>query len=369
MRVAFLLGMALMLAACQQGPVMAPDEASFDPKLPKIYLFTSDSPRQVPRVEGVVIVVEPLSGSRLAGLTDDPNTIGAITIGGSRAIEAARYALDASMFPVIELIDDLYDRRELGPSVFQASIPHSWQAFRLARYFGPGDRNYLKVGLAREPSGQAVADSLSEALALRGITFIDAEGNAEAAVGKLQQQSPQAVVIEGSDDFRAAVVGTLGKESTRYLGKSKIADGWRPQLAGFDSLFVNKSQLAQGSVATSDYVRADVGLRIIQAARVLAQARTVAALERFDRIRLGHLPISLGPTDHILAERDVLGLWTKEQSGWAQLMKTFTSDLERTNILEEDWPVYFDGTTPGGEAPFYHRAKIGNIADLRHDLH
>ncbi|MEO7804492.1 MAG: hypothetical protein ABIS18_09120 [Actinomycetota bacterium] len=363
--------MLMVLMSCQRAPEPAPRESKARPRGPLIYVLGAD-PKAIGRVKvpGVEVLVLPTtSGPRLAGLTDDANTIGAITIGGGAAIEAAREALETSQFPVIELIDDLYDRGSLGQSVFQSAIPHSWQAFRLARYFGPSDRGYSKVGLAREPSDQAVADVMSEALSLRGVAFVDAPGSAEEAIKKLRQQKPQAVVIEGSLEFRSSVASELSKDPTRYAGKAKITDGWRPQLAGFDSLLQEESALAPGSVASSDYERANLRLRIEEAVGVLAKANKLADLEKFDRVRLGHLPISLGPTDHVLAERDVLGLFTIEHGKWTHLMKTFTSDLERTNILEEDWAKYFDGTTPGGEAPFYHGAKVGSVADPKNDLH
>ena len=105
--------------------------------------------------------------------------------------------------------------------------------------------------------------------------------------------------------------------------------------------------------------------------------KVLAELEKFDRVRFGHLPLSFSPTDHVGAERDVLGLWAvpgdakkwKGQGQWRYLMRAFTSDLERTNILEEDWGYFFEGSTPGGEAPFFNTSRWGITSDKSDPLH
>lgn len=350
------------------------------------------------------------SGVSLAGLVDDGDVLGALTAGGGAAIEAAGEALDASGFAVFELSDDLYETGVSRPSVFQAAIPHSWQAWRLARYFGPGDRGYRRIGLARDssPAGQAAAGGLGETLAERNLAMVDATGSAEGAIGRLAQERPEAVVLEGSPAFLAETAALLAHESRRYLGGSRIRDGWRPQVAGFDSLLWASPPLPPGSVAAADYAAAGGGDGIpsvgrfresyvaefgrppagpevwgYDAARALGQAargaggpergRMIDALEHFDRVRFGHLPISLGPDDHLAAERDLLGLWARaaagaEGAGWLPVMRTFTSDLERTNILDDDWVAYFEGAVPGGEAPFFHQARYGIVTDAKDDL-
>lgn len=350
------------------------------------------------------------SATTLAGLTDDAHVLGAVTVGGFEMISAAREVLSSSSFVVIEVSDDLYELSLLGPSVFQGNAPRSWQAFRLARYFGPGDRGYRKIGLAREPGpeGDSVAQVMSRAADLRGIAVIDSPGDAQGSVDKLRSHKPEAVVVEGSKDFISATLKILSDPSSSYAGRSRIKDGWRPQTAGFASLLAHEPM--PGSVAGGDYARpaqsdgriqrveefrktfrdtynrgpsgdeiygyeavsllaeaakrSGTGSKLDHAARV----KLVEELERFDRVRFAQLPISLGPDDHVIAERDVLGLYCFENGRWLHLMRTFTSDLERTNLLEEDWASYFDGAVPGGEAPFFHQAKGGVTTDRTDDL-
>lgn len=345
---------------------------------------------------------------RLARATGDPDLIGAVTLHGADAIESARDVIEAAGFPVIELADDLYGTTVLGPAVFQAATPHSWQAWRLARYFGPGDRGFRAVGLLRDRSrsGEAAARGLAAMLAERGLALVDAAGSPEEGVAHLEAARPPAVVVAGSSEFSARALALLSAEPRRYAGRSRVGDGWRPQVAGFESLVDVRPPAPPGTVAAGDYLRAGPGDAPVDAARrfreawrarhgadpqgwevaahdaVLALTEAsrragdhgdgrgglLAALEGFDRVRFGSLPISLGPDDHLLAERDVLGLWTLRDGRWKPLMRTFTSDLERTNVLEDDWAAFFEGAVPGGEAPLYRTARSGVTTGREDDL-
>ncbi|MGH2772919.1 MAG: ABC transporter substrate-binding protein [Actinomycetota bacterium] len=352
-------------------------------------------------LEGRRVHIDQLapSGPDLAGLTDDRQVIGAITVAGADAIRAAGNALDDSRFAVFEMADDLYETGGLSDSVFQVPAPRPWQAFRMARYFGPGDRGYRKAGLLREPGpdSESAAAVLKEALERRGVAFIDAPGGVEEALGNLEGARPEAVVVHGSGLFRSRAVKALSQPPRLYGGKPRIADGWRPQPAFFEEQLGAEGVMA-GAVAAGDYAGFLAGTPVERPARfnqafrarykrdpsgielsasdcvyVLAEAikraggldrpKLLEELEGFDRVRFGRLPISLGPDDHVVAERDVLGLWAAGKGTWRPVMRTFTSDLERTNVLEEDWSAFFDGTTPGGEAPFYHQAKSGITSD------
>jgi len=357
-----------------------------------------------------VAVVEVKASARsLAGFTDDADVAAVLVASGSEAIEKTEVALEMDPLPVIELFDDLYDLGRSKQTVFQASPPHSWQAFRLARYFGAGDRKYSKIGVAAEPGhvGDAATAAMREAGTARGLEVVSASGTPEEVTAKMKSQRPQVVVVEGSTDFITKATSLI-HEAGPYQGRSKIYDGYRPQIAGFESM-LQLTPPVPGWVGAGDYARPElVGDRIdsvkafrsafkskynkdpvgdevrgytavhviaeaVKAAGVLQHSKVIDQLETFDRKRFGHLPVSLGPTDHVLAERDVLGLFAystaSSQKGWRHLMRAFTSDLERTNALEEDWASFFDGTTPGGEAPFYHSAKVGITSDSKDDLH
>ncbi len=353
-----------------------------------------------------------LDAPSLAGLTDDPDVLGAVAFdGAAAAVQGAAHALEASEFPVF-VNADVYDAGDLRSPIFQVTAPHSWQAFRLARYFGPGDRNYSKVAILREPGpgSDVAARVLSEAVELRNLKFVDVAAGVDEGILQLAGTKPDVVVLEGSGDFLQLALSRFAEEGRRYQGRQKIHSGWRPQIAGFESLLslARSSTTVPGTVAAGDYSRPDAvpdgswpvsifrkafqksfnrgptaaeadaydvvmilaeALRRSTPAAAVEHPRLLEELEKFDRVRFARLPVSLGPSDHVVAERDVLGLWAVGSDGkWTHLMRAFTSDLERTNVLEDDWPVFFDGTTPGGEAPFYYSAKSGITTRKDDDL-
>ncbi|HVE75191.1 MAG TPA: hypothetical protein VND22_00300, partial [Actinomycetota bacterium] len=311
-----------------------------------------------------------------------------------------------------------YELGVLEHGVFQSSPPHTWQAWRLARYFGRGDRGYRVVGLIRPPGaqGDAIAAVTAMRMSERDIDLIDSVLPVPDAVAALRARKPEAVIVAGTPVDLEQVVAALGSEGT-YAGRGRIKNGWRPQLAGFESTW--GANAPAGTVIASDYavvwrhspgvvgpdpVREAAGkietkdgfatlfeLRGYEAARVLLEGASRAGagsgplasgkrgeiragIEAFDRVRLGRLPVSFGPDDRVIAERDHMGLWAavadpSAGSLFQPLMRTFTSDLERTNVLEEDWPYFFEGAVPGAEAPFFHQSRFGIVTDKSDDLH
>lgn len=361
-----------------------------------------------------VVLEQPDADPRvIAGASDDPDVLGLITSGAGEAIAASRIALASSQLPVFELTDDLYDAGEIFGPVFQMAAPHSWQAFRLMRYFGPGDRGYGKVVVIHDASRRANLglDASKEAAQIRGVQVLEAAGTPDQAARGGVGLQPDAVVVAGSTDFVRQVVEILSHEVYRYGGRAANRQGGRPQVAGF-SMMLSLGP-PPGTVAAGDYAAPaqsgdiiepvarfrssfkakfgkepsgiemlgyDAACALMEAAKragTADHAKVIAELERYDRVRFGHLPLSFGPTDHVGAERDVLGLWAvpadpdrwKGIGTWRHLMRTFTSDLERTNILEDDWGYFFNGATPGGEAPFFHTSRWGITSDRSDPLH
>ena len=347
-----------------------------------------------------------LNAERLSAAITSTATVGLLTVGGADVLAATRTQVDAAGVPIVEMADDLYDAGRLGASTFEGATPHSWQAWRLARYFGPADRKYSRIGLMREPglAGESAMHALREFCADRGLEFLDATGSVESAYQTLASKKPQVVVIEGSKKFIGDALAKLSRDNA-YQGRSKIEDGWRPQVAGFESMF--SVGPVSGMVAAGDYGRpANLGDRMENVARFrssfaakfkvppvgeesvaydavmllvgaltkagpsipIDRPKLVTAIESTDRVRFARLPISLGPTDHVIPERDFLGLWAAEQDRWDLLMRTFTADLERTNIYDQDWMYFFSGSTPGGEAPFYNTARSGIVTGPSDDL-
>ncbi|HLF69353.1 MAG TPA: hypothetical protein VI541_00165, partial [Actinomycetota bacterium] len=150
----------------------------------------------------LAIKVAASSAMTLAAISDDEDVLAAITIGGEEIIQSASRAIQTHHLPVFEMQDDLYST-SLGPTVFQSVIPLEWQAWRLARYFGPDDRGYKVVGLAVESSQRAtsVRQILSDALSLRGVALVASSAGPEAAIEELAGASPSAVVVSGSASY------------------------------------------------------------------------------------------------------------------------------------------------------------------------
>lgn len=356
--------------------------------------------------------MDPEAPSLAAAAADD-DVLGVVTFGGRDEIAASRSAIETSNAPVFETRDDLYDASQLYGPVFQMSAPHPWEAYRLMRYFGPGDRGYKKVAVIHDASPDAAlaVDSLKEAAQVRGVEVMEATGTPEEAVNSGVALKADAVVLEGSHVFLTEAVKLLSQERYLYKGKPAIRDPARPQVAGFSSMLALEPP--PGTVAAGDYAlptgskgiidRATrfaegfrkrfnedpVGVEMLgyDAAKSMIHAATtagsiehtkvIAALEKFDRVSFSHLPLSFSPTDHVGAERDMLGLWAVPNDPakhpgtgrWRHLMRAFTSDLERTNVFDEDWAFFFAGATPGGEAPFFNTSRWGIVTDRSDSMH
>lgn len=383
-----------------------------------VFMSFGDEPSRDDYLNGALLAASQSTGApmvvedggtpdavEIAAAAGRKDVVGLLVVGGEGVIAPAARAMDAESLPVFELRDDLYQAEALVGGVFQVRPPHSWQAWRLARYFGPGDRSYKRVGLLRreDSAGRAASESLNEELARRDIDFIDVPTtDLDQGIESLRGAGAEAVVVEGPPVFLETAAKALSAGGTGYQGRSKIlaGGGWRPQVAGFESL-LGIGDLAPGSVATSDYAwpspaaammervgnfretfRARFGdYPGLEASAGYEAAKTLmsaiqpgpqpnrSSLQSLDRSLHSRIPVSLSPTDQVLPERDVLGLFARGSGdAWEHLMRTFTSDLERTNILEEDWATFFDGTTPGGEAPFYRQAKTGVVSDAGDDL-
>lgn len=435
MRRSLLLLAALLLFSCTgeaRLPIPGTDEEQSAERSLKIHFFGAEADRGLfdgarLAAMGKTVLEQPVEvldagppdAFKLASLADRPDVIGAVTIGGRDAIVQASTALQRYRMVVIELTDDLYEAQQLRPGVFQFSIPHSWQAYRLARYFGPGDRGYRHVALIRSagPLGEIAARSLQQAASMRGLRFSESvAGSHDAeevgrALAELRAGTPEAVVVEGPPELIREVAKQLTEGDRAYAGKAGIGDGWRPQMAGFASLIYSQATVIPGTVASGEYAMALPSADSVEAVKQFMQrfreeferdpvghesvafdavmslteateraagvdrAKIFEAMSAFDRIRFARIPVAFGPTDSVAPERDYLGLWAVPAPGgsgdakWLQLMRTFTSDLERTNIPEDDWPFFFDGTTPGGEAPFFHQAKHGIVSDRSDGLH
>jgi hypothetical protein len=100
--------------------------------------------------------------------------------------------------------------------------------------------------------------------------------------------------------------------------------------------------------------------------------RLVNKLEQIQGLAFSSFPVDLGPDDHELLPRDELGLFAvaglEERADpwqipgsepWRALMRTFTYDGQRTNVLQGDRTVFFPWWTIYKPGPHYWRSIYG----------
>jgi hypothetical protein len=100
----------------------------------------------------------------------------------------------------------------------------------------------------------------------------------------------------------------------------------------------------------------------------------VRALEGFRDETYSSLPIRLGPDDHVLAEESQLGLfavagpdeqpWPGEalaETPWRPVMRTFTTDGQKVNLLDRDKRVFFPGWRRQKPSPRYWKSRFGIV--------
>jgi len=111
-------------------------------------------------------------------------------------------------------------------------------------------------------------------------------------------------------------------------------------------------------------------------------ARLLAAIQATEGFAPSGFPIDLGPDDHMFPPRDELGLFAVagprerpdpwEVAGtdpWRPVMRTFTYDGKRTNVLDMDRKVFFPFWGQDQPGPEYWRSRYGIVTRSRDPLH
>ncbi|HEX2031861.1 MAG TPA: ABC transporter substrate-binding protein, partial [Actinomycetota bacterium] len=105
----------------------------------------------------------------------------------------------------------------------------------------------------------------------------------------------------------------------------------------------------------------------------------VRQLERVRTVTLSDLPITLGPDDHLLADRHLLGLfavagrgedverWAPSWAPWRPLMRTFALLGMRTSVLDMDKRAFFPNWRRNRPDPFYWRSRFGIVTRPEED--
>jgi ABC-type branched-subunit amino acid transport system substrate-binding protein len=349
-----------------------------------------------------------------------PGTSAVLVVGPGEPVAAARRAIEISRTPVFLLGGDLYSTQGLFRQVFQVSIPLRWQTAAMARYLVK-DRAHRPVAFVTDEEGFGFGG-------LEGPPASTAEQAFGAAMAE-EGRGYQGVGLTPRFSFRDVARPLGHMDAAAYFGSPK---GWRrlvlalerdrdpPQLVtwadGLLPMFASGVRPPPGTVAPYSYTWApwaepirrvaafrDLCERVLgqlprgfeqegyDAVRLLADAlhrstgrggdALVAALESFTEARYSSAPIRLGPDDHLFPVDRYIGIfavdratgevepWGPSWAAWRPVMRTFTTNGERTIIPDIDRDVFFPGWRPREPAPDFWTARYGITTRRRDPLH
>lgn len=304
------------------------------------------------------------------------------------AVAGARRAIERSGVPVFLLGGDLYTSRELFRLVFQTGVPLRWQVRVIARHLA-GDLGHERVALA--------------AAGVRDFETVVSEMRAEGAdPSVIRARQPQAVARAAGDAQALVYLGSPDDAPRIARALSRLPDP--PLLAVTADALSADHSFAPGTVAPYAYTWGGWAEPIRRVSRFRRQmdrvfghpprsleqeghdavralvdaledgADLVSALESFrpEGKTYSSLPVILGPDDHIVADDGQLGLfavagpaegepWLSGSSPWRPIMRTFTTDGERVNLLDEDRRVFFPSWRADRPGPKYFRSRYGIV--------
>jgi hypothetical protein len=285
--------------------------------------------------------------------------------GSAQAAVQARPDVEQAGVPVVLLGGDLYTDRLLYRHVFQTAVPLRWQARVLARYF-VADRGYERIAVVGDVEAGAAA------LAEEGVSAAATVEDAQAVMA-LGRGVPVATAGQAGVSWaigRDLPAGTVTPAPYTWAGWADML----PRVHRFRTRFERAfGRLPAGSEQEG-----------YDAVRALADAleRTggqggdalIDALESFREETYSSLPIRLGPDDHVLAEESQLGLFAvaapDEQPApgeavgpvpWRPVMRTFTTDGQKVNLIDRDKKVFFPGWHRRKPSPRYWKSLFGIV--------
>lgn len=286
-------------------------------------------------------------------------------VGAEDAVAEARPEIEAAGLPVILVGGDLYTDRKLFRHVFQTAIPLRWQARVLARYL-VADRDHERIAVVGDRALGA------EALAEEGATPAGSPGDADALLA-LGPARHVAAGIQLAAANPAVVRRGIGPGTVVCLPYPWA--GWAdmiPRVHRFRARFERTYARVPAGFEQEGY----------DAVRVVAEAldrtgRTggeplIGALEGFRDETYSSLPVRLGPDDHVLAEESQLGLFAVDDRAapageaqgavpWRPVMRTFTTDGQKVNLLDADKKVFFPGWKRRKPSPRYWKSRFGIV--------
>jgi ABC-type branched-subunit amino acid transport system substrate-binding protein len=314
--------------------------------------------------------------------------------------------------PVVLLEGDLYSSREMFPQVFQTTIPWVWQANAIARYVITDRRAETVVFGGQGPEAQAAADTMDRALQYWGGEMDHAFTACPCEEGLERAAAADWVVLFGPPPVPLELANAI----------EEIAPVDGPGITGSAGLLVLDERLAHpepGTSAAYPYTwagwaepiprvisfvdrfqaaidRTPMGLEQegFDAVRVVVEALRanggrggadlVQALEEMEERTFSSFPVDFGPDDHLFLPRAEVGLfaipgpgrrldpWQSRDDGrrlWRPIMRTFTYNGQRTNVLDRDRAIFFPFWEEDQPAPDYWRSRYGIVTTTEDPLH
>jgi hypothetical protein len=384
----------VLLAACTSpepnqsatpAPAVAPTATSAQPSIVLPVLSSEsggaiDGMRLAAAETGIALDVVDAGADPVGALRDllPSRPVAVLVVGEPAAVTALRSDLEAAGVPVLLVGGDLYSGRSLFRYAFQSSVPLAWQARVLAHYLVT-DRGHERIALAGADRDGVLAAALAE----EGTSPAEPSEGADAIMALGQRRPgntpPDAQVALSSDALAATeglAPGTVACAPYTWAGWADMI----PRVHAFRQRFA------------AEFGRDPLGPEQegYEAVRAVAEAldRTggrggdalVRALESFRDETYSSIPVRLGPDDHVLAEQSQLGLFAVAAPGeepatgeaigpvpWRALMRTFTTDGERVNLLDRDKRVFFPGWRPREPSPNYWRSRFGIVTRPQED--
>jgi ABC-type branched-subunit amino acid transport system substrate-binding protein len=329
-------------------------------------------------------------------------SVAILYVGSGSALTPLRGQFEQAGKPVVLLGGDLYTSRGLFRQVFQTTIPWAWQAKVIARYLVL-DRKAERVAFAGfGPEARSASAAVREALAYWGGALSDsivrsAGSSVDAVAGRVH--SADAVVVFGPPEDSGAMVSALKRlpRPPRIAGSAALLDlprdeldappgttacyaytwaGWAEpirRVGAFRTRFDGREGHLPAGLEQEGYDAVRTLALALSRARGNLGAGLVSGLERIHKT-FSSFPVDLGPDDHTFLPRDQLGLFAVAGPGeqldpwqeagtepWRALMRTFTYDGNRTDVLDRDKRVFFPFWRKDRPAPGYWRSRYGIV--------
>jgi hypothetical protein len=289
-----------------------------------------------------------------------------LVVGTGAEVAPARPEIEEARIPVVLLGGDLYSDQALFRYAFQTAVPLRWQARVLAHYLVT-DRGYQRIAVVGE---EAVG---TEALAEEGATPVLLASGPDAVLGiggRVAHEDAQLALAAEGLLRRELPPGTVACYPYTWAGWADML----PRVHRFRQRFVGRFGHPPAGFEQEGYDAVQAVADALDRTGGIGGDELVRALEDFREETYSSIPIRLGPDDHVLAEQSQLGLFAVAAAGevpapgealgvipWRPIMRTFTTDGQKVNLLDQDKRVLFPGWSRRKPSPRYWKSRFGIV--------